>query len=349
MKHSKILCERVGIVEWLLGQLAAPLLIAGIVAMPTNDAGASPSVVFDRQPQTQIQIVGRSQVTVTEPMIRLSDIAEISSSRSEDDENVLELRKIEIMKSPQPGASAPIDAAFLLDRLKDQGVRLNDLRYTFPRTMSVQRAFREVSLNELEQAVRALLEKTEPNMELRRIDSRNPIKVAANAPKIEAISVDASKSGQIGVDFRSVDDMRFSLRALVDEWRLVPTARRPLMKGDSVKGADIELVRKNTSSLGKNYVENISDIVGANLNRDVGQGESFERGILSVPPVVAAGSQVTIVYRNGSLEATATGTAIDAGAINDEIRIRNDSSKKIVKARIQNEGLVAVGPSSGGN
>lgn len=320
------------------------LLVCGTV-----QAWSAPSAVFERPRATEIQIVGRPAVTVTEPMIRLSDIADISSGKLEDDEGIIALRKLEVTKSPLPGEKSLVDASFVLERMKEEGVRLSELRYTFPKSIAVERAYREVSVNELESAVRAFLGQAEPNLQLRRIDTRTPIRVAANAPRVEAIAVEGAKNGQIGVDFQSTDDMRFRLKALVDEWRLVPTARRALLKGESVRGADVELVRKNVSALGRTYLDNISDIVGSTVNRDVGQGESFDRNSVSMPPMILAGSQVTIVYRNGALEASATGIALDSGSMNDEIRIRNDTSRKVVKGRVQDEGLVAVGPNGAGN
>ena len=43
------------------------------------------------------------------------------------------------------------------------------------------------------------------------------------------------------------------------------------------------------------------------------------------------------------LEVTATGTAIDSGAIGQEIKVRNEGSKKVVSGKVEGPGIVVVG------
>jgi flagella basal body P-ring formation protein FlgA len=50
-----------------------------------------------------------------------------------------------------------------------------------------------------------------------------------------------------------------------------------------------------------------------------------------------------MVFRRGRLEATATGIALEDGAIEQEISVRNESSKKVVRARVSEKGVVFVG------
>ena len=47
--------------------------------------------------------------------------------------------------------------------------------------------------------------------------------------------------------------------------------------------------------------------------------------------------------RFGRLEATATGVALENGGFNQEIRVRNEGSKKVVVAKVLEAGLVSVG------
>jgi flagella basal body P-ring formation protein FlgA len=150
----------------------------------------------------------------------------------------------------------------------------------------------------------------------------------------------------MGVDFRALsdsDDARFQLKALVDEWKLVPVAVRPVTRGTVVTASDIELTRVNSGVVGRDALENIGDVVGRVASRTIGQGEIFHASALVIPPIVSAGSRVTLLFRQGRLEATATGTAMDNGQVGQEIRVRNDSSKKVVPAKVIEAGLVSVG------
>jgi flagella basal body P-ring formation protein FlgA len=130
---------------------------------------------------------------------------------------------------------------------------------------------------------------------------------------------------------------------VADEWRLMPIATRPLRKGDIVSGADVELSRVNGTTVGRDVIENLSDVVGQSLTRDVGQGEMFRNGAVVVTPLVKAGARVTLLYRRGRLEATATGVALENGAAGQEIKVRNEASNKIIEGRVSDPGIVEVG------
>ena len=58
--------------------------------------------------------------------------------------------------------------------------------------------------------------------------------------------------------------------------------------------------------------------------------------------MVEMGAMVTLVYRSGGIEATASGVAIESGAQGDEIRVRNDSSRKIILGKVLEPGMVGV-------
>jgi flagella basal body P-ring formation protein FlgA len=99
----------------------------------------------------------------------------------------------------------------------------------------------------------------------------------------------------------------------------------------------------NGTGISRDVLENIGDIVGHSVTRDIGQGEVFRQGAVVVPPVVRAGSRVTLVFRQGGLEATATGTATENGILGQEIKVQNESSKKLVAGKIIEPGVVSVG------
>ena len=68
----------------------------------------------------------------------------------------------------------------------------------------------------------------------------------------------------------------------------------------------------------------------------------FSKNSLEIVPDIEVGGSVTLVYKNGSLEATSTGIAMEAGIIGKEIRVRNESSKKVVRGKIIEAGQVQV-------
>jgi flagella basal body P-ring formation protein FlgA len=99
----------------------------------------------------------------------------------------------------------------------------------------------------------------------------------------------------------------------------------------------------NGTIISRDNLEQLGDLVGRTMTRDVGEGEMFNAMAVAIPPVVTAGTKVTIVYKRGRLEATAMGVAVEAGITGQEIKVRNESSKKVITARVKQPGVVEVG------
>jgi len=296
--------------------------------------------------KTEIHIQGRGDVIVTDGVIRLADIALIESASVADDSSIVELRKIPLGSSPRAGETLTIEGVSVLEKLKDSGVRLNTLLYTFPKEIRITRAYREVSQDELERALKSFLLTQDRQIEVKQVLADQPIKVPADAPHVEVVALKATPPGHFGIDYRShasSGDVRFQMKAVAEEWRVVPTAVRPLKRGDVVTAADIRLTKMSAASLNSGVLEQVGDVVDMALLKDVGQGEIFTAKTVKVPAVVEAGSKVTMVFRRGRLEATATGIALEDGAIEQEISVRNESSKKVVRARVSEKGVVFVG------
>jgi flagella basal body P-ring formation protein FlgA len=294
---------------------------------------------------TAIRLQAREEVVITKPVVTLSDIAQIESPRVQDDETLIALKKIVVGSSPKIGESLTIEGTDILAKLRSEGVRLDQIRYSVPRQVVVTRAFREVTTDELELALASFLEREDRQIDVKKLVVERPIRIAPDSDGVEVVSLNSAQPGRFGVDFRSLassDEVRFQLRAIGDEWRLMPVAAKPLKRGELVAGDAVELVKMSASVVGRDTVENISDIVGHAVTRDVGQGELFRITTLSMPPVVRAGSRVTLVVKRGLLEASATGVALENGGVRQEIKVRNDVSKRIVVGKVVEEGLVSV-------
>lgn len=293
-----------------------------------------------------IRVQGRAEAVVTDSTIRLGDIAQVDSPNVQDDEAIIHLKKVSVGSSPKAGETVMLDGSKVLERLRDDGVRLDSIRYSLPRQISITRAFREVKLDELERALSSFLAKGDKQVDVKQILIERPVRIPTDSLGLEVVSLKTTKPGHMGVDYKSIagsDDVRFQLRAIADEWRLMPVAARPLIKGAVVSANDVQLQKTNGTSLGRDAVENLGDIVGRSLTKDIGQGEIFRAASVVIPPVISAGAKVTTVFRHNRLEVTASGTALDNGGLGQEIRVRNEASKKIISGRVSEPGIVMVG------
>lgn len=296
--------------------------------------------------KTDIRLQGRADVVVTDPVVRLSDIAHIESAAIADDEAMVELRKIVVGQSPKAGESKVLEGAQILEKLRDAGVRLDSLVYTFPRQITVTRAYREVAGEELEKALKLFLASQERPIEVKHLITDKPVKIPADSFGVEVIGVQPIQPGHYGIDYRSragQDEVRFQMRALADEWRMMPVASRPLKRGDLIAAGDVRLSKMNATVTTSESIEQIGDVVGRALVRDVGQGEMFSSAAVIIPPLVTVGSRVTMLFRHGRLEVSASGTALESGIERQEIKVRNETSQKVIKARVIDKGMVEVG------
>lgn len=314
--------------------VVAQLWIGSVVAEAPK--GSSPT----------IRVQGRPDAIVTDKTVRLGDIAQIDSPNIQDDEAIIQLKKITVGASPKAGESVTLEGTTVLERLRDEGVRLDSIRYSLPRNISITRAFREVKLDELERALSSFISKGDKHVDVKQLVVDRPIRLPTDSLGLEVVALQNTKPGHIGVDYKSVagsDEVRFQLKAIADEWRLMPVASRPLVKGATITANDVQLVKVNGTSLGRDSIENLGDIVGRNLTKDIGQGEMFKASAVVVPAVVTAGSRVTVVFRQSRLEVTASGIALDNGGMGQDIRVRNESSKKVIVGKVSDPGLVTVG------
>jgi flagella basal body P-ring formation protein FlgA len=296
--------------------------------------------------KTSIRVQGHNDVVVSDSSVRLGDIAQIDSASIKDDETIVRLRTLEVAQSPKAGESAVVEGAQVLERIKDNGIRLDTILYSLPRQIKITRAYREVTNEELEKALLSFLGSQDKQIDLKQIMHEKPVRIPTDSFGVEVVALHATKPGHFGVDYRSVagsDEVRFQMRAMGDEWQLMPVASRPLKKGVVITAGDVQLRKVNAAAVLGDSVRELGDVIGKSAQRDVGQGEMFNTAAIAMPPVVTAGSRVSMLFRAGRLEASAMGVALESGAVDQEIKVRNEASSKVVTARVIDKGFVEVG------
>ena len=295
-----------------------------------------------------LTIVGRSDATVTTPYFSLGDIAAITSSRIIDDEAVIGLKKIRIDASPAPGKTSALPAMTVIEKLRDAGVDLNNVGYTFPRMIVVRRASRALGLDEIKGAIDSFVRLSKQDVEVKDITLPQDLQVAPGDLTLSAIAARPSTTGQMTYSLEAKingeNPRHFDVNASVNEWRDVPIAKRALGKGELIRTDDLTRARLNISALPRDALLVDEQVVGLEVHSPIGFGEPFRKNSLNIPPLVAKGSRVTMVVKNGILEVTAKGVSLDEGIAGDSIRIQNDSSKKVIVGKIVGEGLVEVLP-----
>src|SRR5690606_11821141 len=111
---------------------------------------SSPWLLADEGSSRSIRIVGKQQATVTSDVVQLADIARISSRFVRDDEKIISLGKIEVAQAPLPGKPLSLSASQVLEVMRSEGIDLDSVGYRFPRVITVSRAARNLSRQEVQ-------------------------------------------------------------------------------------------------------------------------------------------------------------------------------------------------------
>jgi flagella basal body P-ring formation protein FlgA len=130
--------------------------------------------------------------------------------------------------------------------------------------------------------------------------------------------------------------------ALAQE-RIMPVPRVTIYPGDMIHDSMIEekSVRPGEATEGA-VIDSKAMLIGRVAKRTLLPGMPILPIAVDSPRLVLIGSQVKIVFDEGGVIIVAYGAALQAGAMGDLIRVRNQDSGLIVTGRVQADGSIRV-------
>lgn len=136
-------------------------------------------------------------------------------------------------------------------------------------------------------------------------------------------------------------DNSFTLRIPVKVQKLIPSivASKNLSRNTVITDEDLE---ENYVDMNTNMQNSIIDkniLIGSRLKTNIKQGQHFKASNFCV---VCKGDSIVIEAKKGGLTLKTTGTAQEDGYINETIEVKNNKSKKSIKAIVVAPALVRV-------
>ncbi len=155
---------------------------------------------------------------------------------------------------------------------------------------------------------------------------------------------DIAGKGLVLVDFEGEDrKVRSSYVPFrVYEKKKVFYAKRALQRGTSVLADDIASKESYVSENGLLYPNDLQELSGKVLKRDVAPGTFLTTAMLDSPQVIRRGEMVTIMIENSQILVKAKGKAEEPGRVGDKIRVKNLSSDREIVGRVADNGSVVV-------
>lgn len=169
---------------------------------------------------------------------------------------------------------------------------------------------------------------------------------ACQQPLRALVAANAQVSSRVTVPVQCSQDGGWTVRVplRLQVFRTVLVTSRPLLRGDGVSAADVHGEERDITRLGYGYIENLDQVAGRSLARAIARGSVLSPGALGGRRMVRAGDHVQMVARLDGIEVRANGVALGSGDNGARLRVRNESSGKVVDAMVSAPGVVVALP-----
>lgn len=127
-------------------------------------------------------------------------------------------------------------------------------------------------------------------------------------------------------------------------FRPVLVTTHPLRRGDGIRASDVRVVERDVTQLGYGYTESLDQISGRILARPLVAGSVLTPAAMGGRRMVRAGDRVQLVARFEGIEVRAEGVALGGGDNGARLRVRNESSGRIINAMVSAPGVVVTLP-----
>jgi len=125
-------------------------------------------------------------------------------------------------------------------------------------------------------------------------------------------------------------------------FKSVVVAKKTIAANKIISKEDLQSSQMDISSLRHGYTQNIHELIGQQLKYSVAIGSVIKPTHVRPQKIVKRGEYITLVAKTGSMEVKMNGTALSDASVGQRIRVKNNSSKRIVEGIVDSPGVVKV-------
>jgi flagella basal body P-ring formation protein FlgA len=122
------------------------------------------------------------------------------------------------------------------------------------------------------------------------------------------------------------------------------TLKHAMMAGQVVTAEDLEVIDGDAAQFPLGYFQDPAQVSGSTLRRATAGGVVLSNQMLLSSGTIVRGQAVTLLANAGGVAVRMSGRALGDGAVNQRIKVRNDSSGKIVEGIARSQQLVEINP-----
>jgi len=297
-----------------------------------------------------ITIAVAPESKVDGPFITLGKIAEISGS---DMETVNHFRQLKLGTAPSLGSNLVLTKEFMQMRLAATGADFSDVNLGIPEKVTVSTNSQYITGAELLAKAVVLIEKqtglsvSSGNLTITPIGSMQDVITPVGASDITMTlpyGIRYNTPTNITATIRMNGQLftRLVLKLDVKLYKQVVVVTGPLSFGEILTTEKVGYERKDIGHLSAGYFTDINKVLGFVARRTLAPGMVMTESMLNKPLLIKRGSNVNIVARNGGMEITAPGIAMQDGSLGQIIKVQNISSTRVVTAKVLDETTVQV-------
>jgi flagella basal body P-ring formation protein FlgA len=123
-------------------------------------------------------------------------------------------------------------------------------------------------------------------------------------------------------------------------YAIVPT--QIIYPGEEIEPNRVQRVEVTNKNLAQGYASDISQVQGLVATRTLLPGRTIMVAALKQPSAMKRGDKILLVFDNGMLRITASGTPLGDGAVGDLIQVRNTDTGVILSGTIMPDRSVLV-------
>ncbi len=312
-------------------------------ALITDDMNNSESRVLVSEDRVKpVKIIIRESSLVNTGKIFLGDIADINAP----DLIKQRLNKITLGFAPRPGHFRVFNGKYLKARIESD--KLGSLSVFVPDKVYIKRKERLIPHKKLEKiftnyisqriarkefkirnfSIRGLGVYPDENLSLTVCDNNNNKNIKGRTTVYVRVRANGRNYGRI------------SLSGWVDVFDTVICASKNLERGTVLTLNDVCREKLNISKFSGNYFTAAKDILGKVLKIELAQGRCITSDMVKDPPLVHRGDIVKMVAVLGCLKIVTSGIAKSDGRLNDQIRVENIRSGRVVYAKVKGKSIV---------
>lgn len=277
---------------------------------------------------------------VNGPSITLGDLAALEGG-------ALALADVDFGPAPTAGSPRRLEGEAILRRLEAAGMDASATRYVIPATVRVEREAQEVSVEEIQTAVLNVAHDALPKGEtIRDLSVAGPVRIPSGEFETRVSTASHGRAGRRRFDVQFVRDgavlATVPVTARTDARGSVVVAKQPLPRGAVLGPDDVAVVERNQRDVPGDAITTPEQAIGMETKVAVAADAPLPRTALAAPIVVKKGDLVTIVLETAAMKLTASGEALEPGALGAGIKVLNRGSKQMVAGKVIEHGVVLV-------